>query len=524
MKNLYLLILFLLCSIGSMAQSAIRFPYNFGVHSYLVNENPQKFYSDCKAQGIKYIDIDPGEYGYGSYEQIIAGSQTTKKYMEEYGLATWAIHLPYGNSFDISTTDENRRREIVESLSDYIKALTKVFHPQRFVLHPSGEPVTTSAEREKNIAQAIKSVRALYNVATQKGVVLCIENLPRTCLGNTPEELLRIVTPTPGVKICYDTNHNLLDSYDDFISKTGHLIGTIHVSDYDYTNERHWLPGMGKLPWGDLILMLEECGYDGVFMSESDNNPAHKIPSTEETINSFKAAAEEYEKVKRSPIARLQLYMKGVDDRYLPNDIVAGNKPGQYAPSAVKKYQDIKKKINKAINSGTLTAQEGMQYRKVYRDAVDALNKAINPIENGYYYIKSTHEGFKSRGKEMAMFVDNDHTLGWKAFEPSPHFLFYIKKVGKKEYTIQNIFSKKYICTTGNDHKVIQMSDQPQVNQCIDFLNNNGMLRIFNKQCDVSYHAEDHKDGAGTHGKIIIWNSNPLQGSGSSWRLQKAKP
>ena len=524
MKNIIITTAFLLCSIACMAQSAIEFPYTFGIHTYIAAKNPQKLYSDCQKQGVRYIDINPGEYGHGNYDQIVAGSQTTKRYLKEYGLSTWAIHLPYGNSFDISTTDERRRQEIVESLSTYIKALANVFHPQRFVLHPSGEPVTTGPEREQNIAQAIKSVRALYNVSTQKGVVLCLENLPRTCLGNTPEELLRIVTPTHGVKICYDTNHNLQNSYDDFISKTGHLIATIHVSDYDFTNERHWLPGMGILPWGDLILMLEECGYKGVFMSESNNNTEKKLANAEETVNAFNAAVKEYEKVKHSPAARIQLYMKGVDSHYLPKDLVAGNKPGQIAPQAVKKYKAVRNKIEKAIASGSLTAAQGMQFRKVYRDAVMELKKAINPIENGYYWIKSCHEGFRSLGKEMAMYVDNDHTLRWKPFEANNHFLFHIKKVGKNEYTIRNVHSKQYVCTTGADNKVILLSDTPQVNQCVDFLDNDGMLRLFNKKCNVSYHAEGHRNGTGDEGKIIIWNSNPIVGSGSSWSLQKAIP
>ncbi len=41
-----------------------------------------------------------------------------------------------------------------------------------------------------------------------------------------------------------------------------------HVSDYDYIDERHWLPGEGDIPWYDLYNALLEIGYTGAWMYE----------------------------------------------------------------------------------------------------------------------------------------------------------------------------------------------------------------------------------------------------------------
>ena len=45
-------------------------------------------------------------------------------------------------------------------------------------------------------------------------------------------------------------------------------IGTIHASDYDRKDERHWLPGEGVIDWPDFLRRLQASGYKGVFMHE----------------------------------------------------------------------------------------------------------------------------------------------------------------------------------------------------------------------------------------------------------------
>ena len=54
------------------------------------------------------------------------------------------------------------------------------------------------------------------------------------------------------------------------MKKLGKDIITLHISDYDFVDERHWLPKEGKTDWDSLIKALVECGYDGVWMYEVD--------------------------------------------------------------------------------------------------------------------------------------------------------------------------------------------------------------------------------------------------------------
>ena len=49
----------------------------------------------------------------------------------------------------------------------------------------------------------------LSRVATEAGAHLCVEDLPRTCLGNSSAEILELLTADPSLTVCFDTNHLL---------------------------------------------------------------------------------------------------------------------------------------------------------------------------------------------------------------------------------------------------------------------------------------------------------------------------
>lgn len=55
----------------------------------------------------------------------------------------------------------------------------------------------------------------------------------------------------PGLYMCFDSNHLLGEANPDFLRRLYEAglagrIGSVHISDYDFTDERHELPGNGK--------------------------------------------------------------------------------------------------------------------------------------------------------------------------------------------------------------------------------------------------------------------------------------
>ena len=94
------------------------------------------------------------------------------------------------------------------------------------------------------------------------------ENLPRTCLCRTSDEMLRFLRDIPALRVVFDTNHSLKEDNAHYIRAVGEKIVTLHVSDYDFIDEKHWLPLEGKNDWEAILTALEEVGYAGRFLYE----------------------------------------------------------------------------------------------------------------------------------------------------------------------------------------------------------------------------------------------------------------
>ena len=136
-----------------------------------------------------------------------------------------------------------------------------------FVVHPSCGPVSDE-EREDRIKAAMETHSLLGDLAAKEGAILCVENLPRHGLGNHSLELKRIVESNPRLKVCIDTNHFLKEELCEATINLKDYIHTLHVSDYDFTNEKHWLPGEGINDWQGFLNVLKSADYNGPWLYE----------------------------------------------------------------------------------------------------------------------------------------------------------------------------------------------------------------------------------------------------------------
>ena len=117
-------------------------------------------------------------------------------------------------------------------------------------------------------AKAAKTAEELLEIAKANGSVIAVEDLPRTCLGNNAAEIAELISVHPDLRVCFDTNHLLTEDAADFIRTIGKKIITTHISDYDFINERHWLPGEGQLDWQRILQAFNDINYDGVWLYE----------------------------------------------------------------------------------------------------------------------------------------------------------------------------------------------------------------------------------------------------------------
>ena len=85
-------------------------------------------------------------------------------------------------------------------------------------------------------------------------------------------------------KILVLRNHFLQEKTEDAIYKLGDRIYTLHISDHDYINERHWMPTKGKIDWNAVLGALQKIGYDGVFNYEVDNTNAKELAQNKKML------------------------------------------------------------------------------------------------------------------------------------------------------------------------------------------------------------------------------------------------
>ena len=182
---------------------------------------------------------------------------------EKYGVKLWSFHLPFWK-YDLSSA--SMADETVAYHSELIRKASAI-GIDKFVVHPSGEPISDD-NRKDRMSRSKENLARLAEFAKSCGALIAVEDLPRTCLGRDTAEMKEILDVHPDLRVCFDTNHLLTEDPCDFIRALGDKIITTHISDYDFINERHWLPGEGKVDWQAVLGAFKEINYKGVWLYE----------------------------------------------------------------------------------------------------------------------------------------------------------------------------------------------------------------------------------------------------------------
>ena len=190
-----------------------------------------------------------------------------KEWADKYGITLWSYHLPFAPDIDISVLDEDTRVFFVEYLSGLIKKASEI-GIDKFVIHPSREPIANE-DRPLRMKQSMRSLSELAEFAASCGAVIAVEDLPRTCLGRTAEDILTLISADDRLRVCFDVNHLLREDHAEFVKKVGKYIVTTHISDYDFKDEKHWFPMQGEINWRMLQSALELADYTGPFLYET---------------------------------------------------------------------------------------------------------------------------------------------------------------------------------------------------------------------------------------------------------------
>ncbi len=223
----------------------------------------EKTFEGYAENGVKVMEVSP------SNEQLkTLDFKLLRTIADKTGVELWSYHLPFMpfEKLNIASLNKELVAYTTSVLTELIKRAGDI-GIKIAVIHPSGEP-NKEEERQELLKISADALAHLGDVAFSSGMTLAVEDLPRTCLGNCSSDIERLIADNDKLRVVFDTNHLLIEKNEDFIKKLGSKIITLHVSDYDFRNERHWLPYEGKNNWVNIVTLLENVGYNGPFMYE----------------------------------------------------------------------------------------------------------------------------------------------------------------------------------------------------------------------------------------------------------------
>ncbi|MBQ8396956.1 MAG: sugar phosphate isomerase/epimerase [Clostridia bacterium] len=238
----------------------------------------------AKAAGIDALELS---FSYDKYMNSLDLPRTAAALGEtarDIGIELWSLHLPFSRKLDISNQDKELRAITLYTNKTLIRAAAEA-GIKTMVLHPSSEPITDDI-RPDRLALSRDGIMRLGELCDKLGLTLAVENLPRTCLCNRSAEMVELLSGT-GAKVCFDTNHSLAEDNLDYlrgILAGGLEIVTLHISDYDFVDERHRLPGDGFNNWKGLLSILAEANYAGPLMYEVPAQPKERDVIALETL------------------------------------------------------------------------------------------------------------------------------------------------------------------------------------------------------------------------------------------------
>ncbi len=215
------------------------------------------------AAGFSHVSLshDPAHAVY----QTADGRARLRGLLDETGLSLNYIHAPLAGWIDLASLDEQTRRASIEVTKLSLKACSELAG-NAVVAHVSGLSEIPDEQLDEMARQAIRSLDELSAYAVDHGVMMCIENLPRT--EDCSKVTLRVMRmlENDNIHYCMDPCHAAIqnDEAVELMRMMAPRVRVTHLSDTLGDADSHLIPFEGNVDWGSVTSLLGENGYSGV--------------------------------------------------------------------------------------------------------------------------------------------------------------------------------------------------------------------------------------------------------------------
>ena len=191
------------------------------------------------------------------------------------GLEVEYVHAAEGMCNDLWSREVSKRRAAAQVYADGVSYCAR-HGVKTLVVHVIR---SKGAQPDAPHRHGLEVLGDLVKYAEDSGVGIAAENTQKEdfidyVLGNLESAALGL---------CYDSSHDFL--YDEepgrLLKRWGERLMTTHVSDNDGLEDRHWLPGEGRIRWDRVKVNFPAETYEGCLMLEvfpkdaRVENPAH---------------------------------------------------------------------------------------------------------------------------------------------------------------------------------------------------------------------------------------------------------
>jgi len=221
------------------------------------------------AMGIDGVELVVDE-GANSVQALLADQQEVKATLARHGLAAPTVASGLFWRYNLASRDEAVRRRAIDLGVGSCRVAAAYGAKTILVVAGLQEPHTPFALTWNN---AIRSLREVARVAEDLGVLVGVENVGSNFL-NSPGEMARFLEdvghPNVGCYLDLGNVMYVLRGYpENWCTALAGRIVAVHVKDVDRKTGAIVNCGQGDLPWGEVLPVLAQCGYDGYLMVET---------------------------------------------------------------------------------------------------------------------------------------------------------------------------------------------------------------------------------------------------------------
>ena len=223
--------------------------------------------------GFSMIEVCsyPAHLDYHDMEKVKAASRKIR----EVGIEPFSFHAPFADHIDITSLDEEQRKNSVRELIKASEAAAEL-GVRHMVLHPGPEREGRPPAEEffYHLEKACEGVNEVARRCEELGMSLLLENMLPHLLFGRIQDMLYIMgaVESTSVGTCLDTGHaHLAGELPMGIYKLSCHLRMVHINDNKGDWDGHLPPGEGDIDWKDVMTQLERNGFRGGLILELSN-------------------------------------------------------------------------------------------------------------------------------------------------------------------------------------------------------------------------------------------------------------